>query len=156
MAKFSHLNQTQYSRELRRRRDVPTGGHLICPGSFFPFRPAVIVDGRCIHTVEIKKRNAYHATCDICGIQFTLNHTLWKNFKVLPKFSGSDTVIPGLSLSEAEARVLLPILTEAKIRAQDEWKEQVWQTLSQTLDSQDLEGPTVEMRDSSLLADEEE
>ena len=155
MSRFSHLNQTQYSRELRRRRDSATGGHLICPGSFFPFRPGVLVDGRCVHTVEIKKRNAYHGTCDLCGIQFTLNHSLWKNFKVLPKFSGSDTVIPGLSLSVPEAQVLLPILTDAKIKAQESWKDSVWQTYSQTLDSQDSENQ-VEMRDSSLQVEGEE
>ena len=128
MSQFSRMNQTDYAKHRRRKRDYPTGGYLVCPGSFFPCREGVLVEGKFIHVVEVKKRNAHHAMCDHCGIQFTLNGHMWKHFQVLPNYCGSEEPIPGVSLSMREIKKLLPHLSEAKLKAINDWKDEVWIT----------------------------
>lgn len=135
MKQYRRMTQVEYQKERRRKKDAFTGGHLICPGSFFPGRTGVLVGGNVIHTAEVRKRNAYHAMCDRCGIQFSLKGHIWNHFLTLPKFCGSDQPIPGVALSVPETAILLRHLTDAKNKAIKEWKEKVWinmESLKQT------------------------
>ena len=130
---MSFLNRESAVDSARKRRgknDVQTGGWIICPGSFFPKRTGVLVEGTLIHAVPVKKRSRYHAMCAQCGIQFQLNNQNWKHFQVFPRFCGSDTPIPGVSLSKPEAAILMEHLTNAKINAIEEWQEKIWLNLN--------------------------
>lgn len=126
MGRYSHLNQVDYARTRRQRKDKGTGGFLICPGSFFPYRDGVLVEGNFIHALEIQKRKGLSAYCEHCKIQFILKGPMWEHFEVLPIYCGSEAPIPGVSISKKETEILMPRLSEAKIKAIDEWREKAW------------------------------
>lgn len=119
------MSATEYQRLLRRRKDSPTGGHIVCPGSMLPPRPWIALDFKHMHTVELQRRKEVHGTCDQCGIHFRFDQNIWREFEIPGSLCCSDVPIPGYSLSLREAQILLPFLNKAKIEAQEEWMK-IW------------------------------
>ena len=74
----------EQKRDRHRQRDVATGGHIICPGSYAMANTQGLMG---IHTCEIFRRPSLkiegrfstHAACDKCGVAFRLWGDGWTN-----------------------------------------------------------------------------
>jgi len=79
-----YVKKIEQKRDRHRARDISTGGHIVCPGSYAMANTKGLMG---IHSCEIFRRPSLkiqgrfstHAACDKCGVAFKLWGDGWTN-----------------------------------------------------------------------------
>jgi hypothetical protein len=124
---LTNLSSNEHRKKRVKGEKTPTGGHIVCPGSFLPMRPGIRLGPNFVHTIELSKKTHVHGICDDCGINFGLLQSTWDKIRIPSGFCGGETAVPGYSMSIEEVNILGPILQRAIEQAQMEWEARLWQ-----------------------------
>lgn len=115
-----YKKKLEQKRDRDRKDDIPTGGHIICPGSYATGGSGDGLIG--VHTCQVYRRPSKKvegkfstfASCDKCGIGFRLWGDGW-----------THGARPIFSMDEAQATQLMKVITGVMAEMEKIWQREL-------------------------------